>query len=181
MRRFLFALFLLAACQMTAPGDTAAPPVPPPGDDAIAVTTLGDGPQGAAAASLPAPPAEAAPKVAAAGPDTPHPKGRPAADAAKPAAPAEAEAAKPDAAPAVPLSPQQVLCEKSGGQWAAAGDSGASLCVRRTKDAGKRCSRKTDCQGQCLARSESCSPIDPMIGCNDVFEKDGRMVTLCLN
>ena len=81
----------------------------------------------------------------------------------------------------MPVSPQQLACEKSGAQWATAGDSGANLCVKRTPDGGKHCSKKSDCSGQCLARSETCSPIDPMIGCNDVLDSDGRLETLCLN
>ncbi len=175
MRRFLFALCVLSACKMTAPGGDADTGVRPLNSDAIATTTL-DGPS--TAATTPAKPRNPGTSVAVAGPNTPHPKPRPTppADLAKPdpasAAPATAT---------LPPSPQQLSCEKSGAQWATAGDTGASLCVKRTRDGGKHCSKKDDCSGQCLARSETCSPIDPMIGCNDVLEADGRMVTLCLN
>ena len=75
----------------------------------------------------------------------------------------------------------QVLCETSGGQWVAAGETGAFYCASQTRDAGKRCSKKTQCQGVCLARSGTCSPITPLYGCNDVLEKDGRQVTLCID
>ena len=75
----------------------------------------------------------------------------------------------------------QVLCEASGGQWVAAGETGAFYCASQTRDAGKRCSKKTQCQGVCLARSGTCSPITPLYGCNDVLEKDGRQVTLCID
>lgn len=182
MRRCLFALLVLTACQMTAPGDGAPPGVRPLVGDAIAVTTLDDAPASGTATPAPLQTAEAVLTVTAAGPETPRPKPRPTGiDPAKPEAVIKVEVPTPDATPVVPPSPQQVLCERSGGQWATAGDTGANLCVRRTKDAGQHCSKKTDCQGQCLARSQTCSPIDPMIGCNDVLEKDGRMVTLCLN
>ena len=191
MRRCLFALLVLTACQMTAcqmiaPGDGAPPGVRPLVGDAIAVTTLDDAPASGTATPAPIQTAEAVLTVTGAGPATPRPKPRPTGIVpTKPAVVIPVEVRKPDATPdatpVVPPSPQQVLCEKSGGQWATAGDTLANLCVRRTKDAGKQCSKKTDCQGQCLARSQTCSPIDPMIGCNDVLEKDGRMVTLCLN
>ena len=187
MRHFLCVLFLLTACQMTAPVDTIRPGVSPLANDAIAVTTLDNVPQNAKAATNPVPTAEAVPVVTKAGPNTPHPKPRPVTkpDAktvvAKPVVATQVETPQPDATPVVPPSPQQVLCEKSGGQWATAGETGANLCVKRMKDAGKRCSQKGDCKGQCLARSQTCSPIDPMIGCNDILEGDGRRVTLCLN
>ncbi len=175
MRRYLFALCVLSACQMTAPGNGANTSVSPLDTAAIATTTL-DAPAVpvAPAATLSSPATTAA--IVAAGPNTPRPKPHPTApsDAAKAAAP------RPEVT-VVPVSPQQLSCEKSGAQWATAGDSGANLCVRRTRDGGKSCSKKSDCSGQCLARSETCSPIEPMIGCNDVLDSDGRMVTLCLN
>ena len=182
MRRCLFALVMLTACRMTAPGDGVPPGVSALDNDAIAVTTLDDAPASGTATPAPIRTAEAGLTLTEAGPDTPHPKPRPnGIDPTKPATATPVEVPKPEATPLVPSSQQQVLCEKAGGQWATAGDTGANLCVRRMKDAGKHCSTKTDCQGQCLARSQTCSPIDPMIGCNDVLEKDGRMVTLCLN
>ena len=76
---------------------------------------------------------------------------------------------------------EQVLCEASKGQWVAAGETGAFYCASQTRDAGKQCSKKTQCQGVCLARSGTCSPITPLYGCNDVLEKDGREVTLCID
>ncbi len=164
---WLFVL-VLAACQMTTPAATTSPMA----GDTIATTPLD-------VASSTGATAAAAPTIVEAGPNTPHPKPRP--DTAKPETAAVADTAKSDAPPPVPPSPQQVLCEKSGGQWATAGDSGANVCVKRMRDSGKRCNKKSDCSGQCLARSQTCSPIAPMIGCNDVLDSDGRMVTYCLN
>lgn len=176
MRRFLFAFALLGACQITAPGPAPTAAGAGTGGDPIAVTTLADAP--ASPVSKPGPAAANPPPVVVATKDTPHPKPRTAI-----AAPATVpvQTARPDAVPEAPKSPEQLICEKTKGQWAAAGDSGASLCVKRTRDGGKQCSKKGECQGQCLARSGTCSPIDPMIGCNDILEADGRMVTLCLN
>jgi len=186
MRRFL-ALLVLSACQMTAPVDTTAPGVTPLDNAVIEVTPLAAmpaalaSPAAAVAEAALAADADATPVSQTAGPDTPHPEPRPEATETTETAAEPVQTPAEDAEPAAPISPKQALCEKTGGQWAAAGDTGASLCVKRTKDAGKRCDSKNDCQGQCLARSQTCSPIDPMIGCNDILQKDGRMVTLCLN
>ena len=169
MRRTLFAplmsAFLLLACQMAGPGG--------PGlhDDPIAVTPL-DAPSNAA------PDAPAVEGVATATPATPHPQTRPEdVPAAEPAAP---EAAAP-AEPEVPKTAEQLLCEKSKGQWVSAGDTGANYCASMTRDGGKQCTKKTQCQGVCLARSGTCAPVTPLYGCNDVLEKDGRQVTLCID
>lgn len=93
---------------------------------------------------------------------------------------AAAEAPEP-APPPPPESPEAAKCQKSGGLWATAGESGAKACVRRTKDAGKACTKQSQCEGLCLARSRTCAPITPMFGCNDILQADGREVTLCLD
>jgi hypothetical protein len=159
MRRAALAavLMLLGACQPAGPEPAAgAGPVMQEGD--ITVTPL-DPPEAerpAAAAAAIAPPQAAA------------------------AVPPEA-AADPTPPPAGPKSPQQLACERGGGRYVAAGSSGARACVRPTRDAGKRCDREGDCEGQCLARSQSCAPIRPLFGCNDVLQADGRRVTLCVD
>jgi len=111
--------------------------------------------------------------TAAAAPDadTPHPKPKPAVLADTPAPPE----------PEAPKSAGQMLCEKSRGQWLSAGDTGANYCAILTRDGGKQCHKKGDCQGQCLARSGTCSPITPLYGCNDILEKDGGEVTMCID
>jgi putative hemolysin len=78
-------------------------------------------------------------------------------------------------------SADQLRCEARGGVFAAAEDGGARGCVRQTRDGGKRCDEESDCQGQCLARSQTCAPIDPLLGCNEVLQQGGAKVTLCLN
>lgn len=84
-------------------------------------------------------------------------------------------------APQKPKSAEQTLCEKTGGQWSVAGQSGAYSCVKPTRDGGKLCTQQGDCQGMCLARSGTCAPFMPLFGCNEVLEKDGRRVTLCID
>ena len=153
MRRIRFVPLLLAVLLLACQG-TAPAGLAPAGlaPDAIAVTPLDT--------AAPAPDA-----------DTPHPKPKPAVLADTPAPPE----------PEAPKSAGQMLCEKSKGQWMSAGDTGANYCASLTRDGGRQCHKKSDCQGQCLARSGTCSPITPLYGCNDILEKDGGEVTMCID
>ncbi len=170
----LAAVLMLAACQLQAPapGGDAAPLAP----ESIAVTKLDAAPVEAATRAASKPPEKLAPAAAV---DV-----NPA-----PVAPADAKPAPQSSAPAAPVaatepaptvSPEQALCEKSKGQWSALADSSGHVCVHTTRDSGKSCHRKGDCQGQCLAQSGTCSPIMPLMGCNAVLQADGSEVTLCL-
>lgn len=189
MRRLsLLAVILLAACQMQAP--KGAEPAPQPGlaaEEAITVTPLGTAPgktEAASTAGTGTPPKAGPPAVAEQIPvqvpdrSTPRPKPRPA-DLGKPGAKPTPQASTPEEAPAPPISPEQALCEKSAGMWATL-ESGGNVCVHRTRDGGKVCHRKRDCQGECLSRSNTCAPIMPLMGCNDVLQANGTEVTLCL-
>jgi hypothetical protein len=177
MRRIVLAqlmsAFLLLACQMAAPGGGGQGLQ----DEAIAVTSL-DRPSAEAGGAASQAPAA----------DTQRPKPKP--GDLKPAEPDAAtvedtpEPADPaaEAEPEAPKTAEQMLCETSSGQWVAAGETGAYYCASRTRDgAAKQCTRKSQCQGECLARSRTCSPVIPLYGCNDVLDKDGRQVTLCLD
>lgn len=128
--------------------------------------------QGAPALALPAP------APAPADPAKPIPTAEAPAKATGPAG--TVAAAPPEPAPE-PLSPEAVKCLKSGGLWAGTGKTGAKTCLRRTKDAGKACTKQTQCEGYCLARSRSCAPVTPMFGCNDILQADGREATLCID
>lgn len=155
----LMALALLAGCLADRSGGAAdmAQPV----TEAIEVSSL-DAP---AAAST-----EAGPATVAAAP------------AAAPGMSAEALADQaPDTPPEPPKSPSQIACEKKGGRFAKAGNSTTFVCVRETRDGGKACRRETDCEGLCLARSRSCSPITPVLGCQEILTQDGLRVTQCVN
>lgn len=76
---------------------------------------------------------------------------------------------------------QQQACEKSGGRWGEGQTPGFYLCYRTTRDAGKSCKRKSDCQGQCLAPSQSCAPFTPLLGCYDVLNSAGIRESACLD
>ena len=176
----LLALALLSACQLSLPGRDPASEAPTPvTGGAITTTTLDAAP--AAASTTPT---EQAP-IATATPADPRPQPRPASPseppaAAQAAAPAEPPAAPPEI-PAALKSASQIACEKDKGRWARAGEGGGMACIYQTRDGGKRCDSKDDCQGECLARSRTCSPIRPLFGCNAVLLDTGAEVTLCLD
>lgn len=181
----LCALLLLVACQVTGPdADADAAPSRPITGAEITVTAL-DAPPSGTPPEIPQT-EDGAGLVTADHPAPPvvEPVAETASDAAPPAeavvpaaeiAPAEA------AIPAVLKSPEQLRCESKDGTWARAGKSVARTCVKQTRDGGKQCSKGTQCEGLCLARSGTCAPFAPLFGCNEIFEDDGRRVTLCID
>ena len=197
----LATLLVLAACKLSLPG--AAPKDEPPtaagaaSSSEISVTPL-DAPKpgtakpappapagnAATAPAKPAAPAAATPAAAAAKPGKPQMTASDVAPTTKdPAAQAAVDAAAEAAAPPPPVykSPEQLACEKKKGVFSKVGSSGARACVMETRDAGKHCSKKGDCQGQCLARSQTCSPITPLFGCQDVLGLNGERMTQCID
>ena len=163
--RLIAAALLLSACQLALPGK--APEIPPANPitaGPISVTALADPP-----AAEPALPAESAPPMA--GPPAPAQSG---------AGPETVAAPTPAAPLSPPKSAAQLACEKGGGAWVMAGNTGTMLCQRPQRDGGKQCRRDSDCTGQCLARSRTCAPVAPLFGCNEVLQDNGQRVTLCI-
>ena len=76
---------------------------------------------------------------------------------------------------------QKARCEADGDIWGRAGAEGAFVCFRRTPDGGERCTRAGDCEGACLARSQTCSPLSPLIGCQEVLTATGQRAMLCVD
>ncbi|PJF11180.1 hypothetical protein [Pseudorhodobacter sp. MZDSW-24AT] len=166
----LLLLPVLAACQVL-PGAlardaTVEAQANPITGGAIAVTSL-DAPA-AAPASAPAA-APAAVPAPEASPET----------AASP--PAEAPAAAEPVAPVAVKTAAQLACERRGGRWSVAGGGAAAFCQSPTRDAGQSCRAATDCTGYCLAKSGTCAPVTPMLGCHDILNDQGRMLTQCIN
>jgi hypothetical protein len=179
LTRFFIALclpVLVAGCQLAAPGGGAgsAEGVTPNAitGDAIEVVALDAAPIAGSPAELP----EAAPA-----PD----QGESTPTQVDPA-PATAEtqtAPQPDPAAAIappPKSELQLACEKKGGNWSPAGKGSLRACVFPTRDAGKQCSWESQCESHCLARSGTCAPQKPLLGCNEILQDDGARVTLCI-
>ncbi|WP_343079718.1 hypothetical protein [Ostreiculturibacter nitratireducens] len=108
----------------------------------------------------------------------------PTADATEDAAEAGAEdaeaAPEEEPVPVVVKSQAQIACERKGGNYSSWGDTAMMMCYTTPRDAGKRCSKASDCIGGCLARSRTCAPITPIYGCKDVLNELGGLVTECL-
>jgi hypothetical protein len=105
-------------------------------------------------------------------------------DSPKPASETVQAAPPPQATPIIPpeaKSLAQIACEKRKGRFVSLGRSGAMACQFLTRDSGKQCRRESDCDGACLARSGTCSPVKPLLGCNLILQNDGRQVELCID
>lgn len=171
---------LLAGCQLALPGgdaagDEAVTPNAVAGD-AIEVTSL-DAPAPAAA------PAGASETTAQPQADAPQPVAAQAEPAPAPQPDAPVEEPLPEAVEAVPeppKSPEQLACEDRRGRWVPVGSGTLRTCVFETRDGGKQCSRESDCEGVCLARSGTCSPLRPLLGCHEILQDNGARVTLCI-
>ncbi|MGB3314287.1 MAG: hypothetical protein WBB85_07725 [Albidovulum sp.] len=74
----------------------------------------------------------------------------------------------------------RAACLKKDGRFGAGSASGTFVCYENTRDANKSCSKSSDCEGLCLARSQSCSPIKPLPGCNEVLTDNGTIATVCI-
>jgi hypothetical protein len=188
----LFALTGLASgCQVGAPvpgpddvtpnavtGDAievTALDAPPPAAAQIAAAELAAVPAGKAASTTP----EAEPLVPVSGTAE-----VPAADATAVETPATSTAeAAPEAAEAIPPPPpksdRQIACERKRGTWEDTG-GGLMICIQPTRDGGKRCTRESQCEGLCLARSGTCAPVRPLLGCHDILQDDGSRATQCI-
>lgn len=179
LTRFFIAIclpVLVAGCQLAAPGAGAgsADGVTPNAitGDAIEVTVLDAAPIAGSPTELSE--AEPAPDQ---GEATPTPAD-PAPAAAETQAAPQADLAAGIAPP--PKSELQLACEKKGGYWSPAGNGSLRACVFPTRDAGKQCSRESQCESHCLARSGTCAPFNPLLGCNEILQDDGARVTLCI-
>lgn len=93
------------------------------------------------------------------------------ADAAPSAAPSVAPSAAPEpvAKPVQPDRPQSAeQCRQTcNGEWSAHGLAAVVSCLCRTRDFGKDCRDRADCQGECLlesVRTEVRNPGPPALG-----------------
>ncbi len=74
----------------------------------------------------------------------------------------------------------ELACVADGGRWGAGVREGTMVCYRTTRDGGEMCAASTDCEGSCLARSRTCAPVTPLLGCHEVLGSAGGRTTLCL-
>jgi hypothetical protein len=93
---------------------------------------------------------------------------------------AEPQPEAPEDTPDV-LAPARAACEAEGGIFGRApGGAEARICFRRPEDANTPCRTGAECEGACLARSRTCAPIIPLLGCNEVILSGGRVATECI-
>lgn len=71
-------------------------------------------------------------------------------------------------------------CVAAGGKYTSGGRGGLT-CIMPTSDAGKACSRATDCEGFCLAETGTCAPRRPMFGCFPILDAEGQRVEICID
>ncbi len=69
-------------------------------------------------------------------------------------------------------------CIRSGGSFMPSG--GAFVCMSVPADAGNRCEKASDCESACLARSGTCAPVKPLLGCEAVLTENGMAVRQCV-
>jgi hypothetical protein len=75
----------------------------------------------------------------------------------------------------------RAACEEEGGRFGRAPGGGeARICFRTPRDANAPCRTGADCEGACLARSRTCAPVLPLLGCNDVILSNGMRATECV-
>ena len=156
----LAAAALLQGCQTGLPGGGTAP------QDGVTPNAVLGGDIEVVALDPPPPDPSAAP-----------PPPPPVPDQSAPDAAPEAEA---EPLPPAPKSAAQIACEDDRGQWTPTGMGDLHICVFATRDAGKRCTRESQCEGVCLARSGTCSPIRPLLGCHEILQENGARVTQCI-
>ena len=79
------------------------------------------------------------------------------------------------------LADERQRCERSGGRWGLRAGDALFVCFRETRDANQSCKIASDCEGLCLARSRTCSPIEPFLGCHEILTEGGGRATQCVN
>lgn len=75
---------------------------------------------------------------------------------------------------------ERLKCAKDGGRWGKIPGKSTSTCFQNLSDANKTCTRESDCQGLCLARSGTCSPVSPFFGCHEVLGSNGLRQSRCV-
>lgn len=71
-------------------------------------------------------------------------------------------------------------CVKAGGNFIREENKALFTCMGKPRDAGKYCTKESDCQSACLARSNTCAPVQPLLGCNEVLTESGMAVMQCV-
>ena len=79
------------------------------------------------------------------------------------------------------LAEQRDACEGTGGTFGVRTGGVLFTCYRPTADANQQCRAETDCESLCLARSRTCAPTTPFLGCHEILTNGGQRATQCIN
>ena len=72
-------------------------------------------------------------------------------------------------------------CQAGGGSVGRGGLMEREICFTPTPDAGKSCSRASECSGHCLAETRTCSTLEPNLGCFDFLDDKGQVQGICVD
>lgn len=84
---------------------------------------------------------------------------------------------RPDGVLPDPVSGAQLDCP---GGTVVQGMAGPT-CAKPTPDAGKACTKASDCSGACMAETMTCSTVTPLFGCFETVMEDGQKIGLCVD
>lgn len=76
---------------------------------------------------------------------------------------------------------ERAECLMQGGRVGRGGLLPDEVCFLPEADAGKACTKKSDCEGMCLADTRTCSPVTPMFGCFEFLDESGQRVGICID
>jgi hypothetical protein len=76
---------------------------------------------------------------------------------------------------------ERAECLMQGGTVGQGGMLPDEVCVLPKADAGKACTKKSDCAGMCLADTMTCSAVTPMFGCFEFLDETGQKVGICID
>ena len=76
---------------------------------------------------------------------------------------------------------ERTQCLAEGGTAGRGGLVPNEVCFRPTPDAGKACTKASDCSGLCMADTMTCSKVTPQFGCFEMMTEDGQKVGLCVD
>lgn len=81
-----------------------------------------------------------------------------------------------------PMTQVERAARLAGGGWVERnGLANAEVCFKPTPDAGKSCSKASDCSTFCNAESRTCAPLTPQFGCFQILNDAGQPTGICID
>ena len=73
---------------------------------------------------------------------------------------------------------EEKRCEEQGGRYLLEHPHVSYECVLPFADAGKSCTRASDCRGQCMAETKTCSARNQLFGTWQELDDQGNVITV---